>query len=648
MKNIKFIFALHNHQPVGNFDTVFEESYEKAYKPLLDLVKKHPGIAVSLHYSGPLLEWLIRHKPEFTALVHELTDRGNVELLSGAYYEPMLTLLPEKDRLGQIKLQNALLRDVFAYSPAGMWLPERVWSPDIPYSVFEGGLKYTMIDECHISRERPVKGYYNSEMEGRTCGVFPISQDLRELIPHQSPEKAIDFLLSHTSENEQDVLVFIDNGEKFGTYPQSESKIEWLQQFFELLKLNSACIRTSTFMNYWKQYMPLGLRYPTEGAYPEMDEWALSENGFGKGWRSFLMKYPESNWMHKRMSQISRKIDTLESSGNTARSIRKIRKQFWSGTTHDAYWHGIFGGIYLPHLRNVTWNNLISAESAVDQKLYNLSGQIYQEATDINRDGYVDITVITKNLRAVFDSKIMGGLEELDYKPAKVNLCSTIACYPEDFHKEMDVRPVYDKTPRYSLIERYYDMDIDIDLVREHALEEASDFLNEAVEVKNTVHTHCVRFSRSGWINWQRAHLCKTISFNDNGFDIHYKIKNNGIAPIRFSFGPEFNFSVNSGPWEQRFYDGPEKLRGKTLEHVSDTDAVTALLIKNTADHYQIRITNPEPARLMTYPHVIPVLSPSGIENIFQNVVLNYFWKLHINPRSEKHIRLSVEILPCD
>lgn len=647
MKTLKFIFALHNHQPVGNFDAVFAATYEKAYKPFLELVNSYPGIAVSLHYSGSLLEWLIKNKPEFTTMIQALTDRGNVELLSGAFYEPMLNTLPLRDRLGQIRLQNALLRNQFAYTPSGMWLPERVWSADMPYTIHESKLKYTVIDEHRLTAYPPVKGYYNSEHEGSTTGVFSISEALRKMIPAVPPEKVIDYLLSLTSENDQDVQVFMDNGEKYGAYPESDDHYRWLHHFFELLQKNSTSLVTSTFKNYWEHFMPLGLRYPDEGAYREMDEWAVANKGFGSGWHAFLMKYPEANWMHKRMSQISRKINILEKSEKAPRNIRKIKKQFWSGTFHDAYWHGIHGGIYLPHLRNLAWSNLLKAESAIDKQLYNLSGQIYQEVTDINRDGYNDVTIITRNLRAVFDSRIMGGLEELSYKPTGINLCNTIACYPETFHRNMDIKPVYDKNPRYSLIERYYDKDIDVDLVREHVLKEASDFLNEAVEVKNTPHTNCVRFSRNGWINWQRAHLCKTIAFRENGFDIHYKIRNNGIAAIDFHFGPEFNFAVNSGPWEQRFYAAPEELRARTLEYVSDIDEVCELKICNTSENYEIRITNPEAARVMSYPHIIPVLSPGGVENIFQNVVLNYFWKLHIEPRNEKTIRMSVDILPC-
>ncbi len=200
--------------------------------------------------------------------------------------------------------------------------------------------------------------------------------------------------------------------------------------------------------------------------------------------------------------------------------------------------------------------------------------------TYINRDGYNDVTITTKNLRAVFDSRLMGGMEELDFKPAAVNLCNNISCHPELFHDEMDEKPVYDNHPRYSLIERYYDKDINVDMVRGQQLDDASDFLNEAVEVKSTVQSCCVRFSRNGWINWQRAHLCKSIKFREDGFDVKYRIKNNGIGRIEFLFGPEFNFSVNGGEWEKRFYADPQELKGQTMEYVSDTEEVKKMVIK--------------------------------------------------------------------
>ena len=80
------------------------------------------------------------------------------------------------------------------------------------------------------------------------------------------------------------------------------------------------------------------------------------------------------------------------------------------------------------------------------------------------------------------------------------------------------------------------------------------------------------------------------------------------------------------------------------MECVSDLEEVHELEIKNVAENYQIQIRSEEAARVMNYPNILPVLQPDGIENIFQNIVLNYFWKIALEPREEKEITLSVEI----
>lgn len=63
MNKIYLSLAIHNHQPVGNFDFVFEEAYTKAYEPMIALLEKHPGVRLALHYSGPLRDWLKAHQP---------------------------------------------------------------------------------------------------------------------------------------------------------------------------------------------------------------------------------------------------------------------------------------------------------------------------------------------------------------------------------------------------------------------------------------------------------------------------------------------------------------------------------------------------------------------------------------------------------
>ena len=76
MSQVRLILALHNHQPVGNFDGVFEEAYRTSYRPFLDVLANYPEIPFALHTSGPLLEWLVDKHPEYIARLRPWSSRA--------------------------------------------------------------------------------------------------------------------------------------------------------------------------------------------------------------------------------------------------------------------------------------------------------------------------------------------------------------------------------------------------------------------------------------------------------------------------------------------------------------------------------------------------------------------------------------------
>ena len=63
-EKIYLAFCIHSHQPVGNFPSVFQQGSRDCYLPLLRILKDYPKIRVSLHYTGPLLEWFEENEPE--------------------------------------------------------------------------------------------------------------------------------------------------------------------------------------------------------------------------------------------------------------------------------------------------------------------------------------------------------------------------------------------------------------------------------------------------------------------------------------------------------------------------------------------------------------------------------------------------------
>src|SRR3990172_8080990 len=111
---IRFVLVLHNHQPIGNFDAVFERAYQDSYHPFLEVFARHESLKITLHVSGPLVEWLEANHPEYLDRLAELAGQGRIEILGGAFYEPILSMIPSRDRVGQIRSYTR-------------WLEDRLW-----------------------------------------------------------------------------------------------------------------------------------------------------------------------------------------------------------------------------------------------------------------------------------------------------------------------------------------------------------------------------------------------------------------------------------------------------------------------------------------------------------------------------------------
>ena len=200
---IALALALHNHQPVGNFGWVIDEVYRRSYEPLLAALERHPRIRLALHYTGPLLDWLAVERPDFLDRLRSLVAAGRIELLGGGYYEPVLASLPEADRLAQLRLMADAIERIGGRRPTGAWLAERVWEPDLPLALVDGGYRWTILDDAHFRaasiEESRLWGAYTTDDQGRLLTVFGSDKNLRYRIPFGAVEDTIAYLREHAS-----------------------------------------------------------------------------------------------------------------------------------------------------------------------------------------------------------------------------------------------------------------------------------------------------------------------------------------------------------------------------------------------------------------------------------------------------------------
>ncbi|GAH25521.1 unnamed protein product, partial [marine sediment metagenome] len=149
-----------------------------------------------------------------------MVKRKQVELIGGGFYEPILTLIPDSDKLGQIEKLTTYLRASFGTRPRGSWIAERIWEPGLVKILKNSGMDYTFLDDryFHIAGVDGENCYstYLTEDQGKTITVFPISLNLGKRAPFQQPEEIIKELNNFADDSEQRLVSLMIEGEKLG------------------------------------------------------------------------------------------------------------------------------------------------------------------------------------------------------------------------------------------------------------------------------------------------------------------------------------------------------------------------------------------------------------------------------------------------
>jgi 4-alpha-glucanotransferase len=451
---IRFVFAVHLHQPVGNFDSVFQQHLDEVYQPFLDRAEADEFLPLVLHLSGPLLEWLEQHGTAYLDRLGRLAQDGRVELLLAGMYEPVLAALPREDRVEQIHwLRDAIARR-FGVTASGLWLTERVWEPELAADLADAGVRFALVDDRHFLvtgfERQQLHTHYLTESNGRRISLFPIDERLRYLIPFRPPHETAAHLRELAAAG-QPLAVMADDGEKFGGWPGTREWVYergWLDQFFTAIRelVQRGEVRLTTFGEALTAVPSGGLAYLPTASYREMELWALppaparrlraleqslgeerlagpeSAHLRGAHWRNFMVKYAEANRMHKVMTALSA---LCRAAGNPPAARRAIGR----AQCNDAYWHGVFGGLYLPHLRHAIWRELAAAESELRAR-----DQLSWEVRDLDADGADEIWIHGPRYGTVVAPARGGAVEVLlDFASGR-NLADALTRRIESYH----------------------------------------------------------------------------------------------------------------------------------------------------------------------------------------------------------------------
>ncbi|TAL38817.1 MAG: DUF1926 domain-containing protein [Spirochaetes bacterium] len=676
-----FIFCLHDHQPVGNFDHVLEWGYKDCYHKTLQVLEKYPGFRFAVHHSGPLLEWIESHNPDYIETLKRMVARGQVEIIGGGFYEPIFSIISERDIRGQIGLMQEYCASRFNVRPKGFWTAERVWDPEIPRLVSGFGLDYTILDDNHFRyagiEEEDLYGYFLTERLDHSLRVFPIDKYLRYSIPFHMPHETIAYFREKTERLGECAFVYGDDGEKFGMWPGTFDWVfgqNWLVNFIEAV-LKEDWITMTLPSEYIAARPPRGRVYLTQGSYFELSEWALpsrvaakmvrihkeiKDSGrepdfypFLKGgiWNNFLIKYPESNALNKRTLLLSQEIADLEKDGNT---VDEAKRELYMSECNCAYWHGLFGGIYLTNLRHALYVHLLGAEALLAR--YRGPGKSLIEK-DFWNEGDAQLLFRMPDFSAIVVPRRGGCMSEFGVYGEKFNIFDTIPRRYEAYHEDLknlnEDEPgkngeavksihdtvtvkekglkrylVYDNSRRYSFKDLLFGSMPDAEnlMLRQSPVHDMGNERYEedrprgeaGADISLRARAHC--FSKSPEIR-------KSYFFNDHEPEVRVRYAITGGEGL--VFGVELNINLLGGHDEDRYYELPGVPREDSyLDAIGFNDACREFRMVDRYSKLVVTLTSTGDPALARYPIFTVSQSDRGFEKNYQGSSLVFLHAL--------------------
>jgi len=626
-------------------------------------------------------------------------------------------MIPSRDRVGQIRSYSRWLQNRLGTAVRGMWVPERVWEQAFTRDLVDAGIEYTILDDFHFKMaglgDDQLLGHLVTEDEGRAMAVFPGSERLRYTIPFAAPQETIDYLAGLSELHPGAVVLFGDDGEKFGTWPETKKHVYedgWLERFFDALTANRDWLSVTTPAEALDNVPPVGKVYLPDCSYREMTEWALPTEQLveyqrlshemrddprwpalrrfvgGGFWRNFKVKYPEADEMYARMMMVSRRLaeairglsqfsfdenGTVPLEKNRAALLETARSNLYRGQCNCGYWHGAFGGIYLPHLRNAVYRWLIAADNVLDRVAGRPETWIEASADDYNFDGRQEIRLTNDRLMALVLPSRGGQLAELDVRRIEHNLLATLTRQPEAYHRkvlagangegngcasihervvckqaDLHQRIQYDTYPRKSLVDLFYDNDATLEAVAGGQAPIRSDFAAAAYEarIRRNPDRIQVQLIREGSAAGATVRITKglTLDAGSSTLQIGYLLEN--LPQDRpLCFAVELNFAgLPAGADDRYFRDLDGNRLGQLGTRLDLADALGLGLVDEWLG-IDVGLRASRPTHFWTFPVETVSQSEGGFELVHQSTVVQPHW--HVTPDREGRWTVSFELV---
>lgn len=298
-------------------------------------------------------------------------------------------------------------------------------------------------------------------------------------------------------------------------------------------------------------------------------------------------------------------------------------------------WHGVFGGLYLPNLRDNAYRYIIKAQKEVER----LKKSPKIERKDIDLDGNDEIKISTKNLIVILSQK-GGHLIELSIKDREFNFQNVLTRYKEGYHYIM-LNPKDNSESNEG-----------ISTIHESAVTLSEELKNNLITDWHTKESFVDHFSE--FVNlesFKRENFKEISDFTEGTFNVEYvgdKISLKRVGSLRniynsvmikdFEVGEEFikcdvRFKTEYpdrvyyiSEFNLHFADIPQFLKEE-----QDFGLLDNFVIDDSYTGKKLKFEFDKPVRCLSYPLNTLSQSEKGVDIITQGVTIGFMIDFELN-----------------
>ena len=522
---------------------VLEKSFQSVYKPILKFLYSHPSFPMSFAFSGAQIQYFKKRKNELITILRELTDRKQVEILGGAYNEPLLPLLNSVDRNGQIDLLTSEIRGTFGKRPRGMMLFQDCWDSSLVNNIHTCGLEYVILSSSMLQEnKRTFLPIFMSDL-GKNVDIFPYYNDLipdKKILAEEflyNVEKAV----FKVEKKDTHVQLDADRIITICLTPENAAELndtKWFEQLgkyidenpsgrIKLITLNQ--YRTNGMKTKLSSYIPIGINDNINRLISIVNN--EKNNKFPCTIYDFMYTYSASKKLYNRMMYISLLVNQYKTD--------KMRKK----TAREKLWQGQNGMSLLCTSNNPQRNSVYRQQAykylTESEKMLRGDGNFEESVTcfDYDNDG-INEYVCRMEQYFAYISLAGGSVGELDIMK---DFCN----YADNLKRKFEFDGCDDEYDRGFFIDHLF-TENQLELYMRG--EPAGDGVFSRIQysqLKYSQQHHEVQLSaRAVWKpTGQTIYLRKKYVINSTGMYVQYIIRNESNKPLQAKFAVECNIA---------------------------------------------------------------------------------------------------------